>query len=1038
MGRIPEAEIERLKREVSVLGLAQERGVVLKQHGDELLGLCPFHDDKEPSLVINPGKNLWHCLGACQKGGSVIDWVMMDKKVEFRDAVGILKNLTPNPFPQREWGPERRESSAGSPRLSGEGKSEKDMKDSGGEVLGDSEQQPAAQSQKQLNRVIDFYHETLKKNPDALAYLKKRGIDKGIDRFKLGFCDRSYCQGLPSRQTKEGKRIREDLIATGILRKSGHEHFRGSLVIPVIDDKGVITEVYGRKTSDAGKLTKGTPVHLYLPGPHRGVWNVEAFLHSSEIILCESLIDALTFWCAGYGNVTCSYGIEGFTSDHMEAFRLYGIEKVLIAYDRDEAGDKAALALADKLIDEEGMECFRIQFPKGMDANEYALKVTPASKSLGLCIRKAVWMGKGKAPENHKPSPEKSSPEKPSHEKPSPLAPLPKLGEGNMGEHENTSVGRGLLREGSELLPEIKNGEVTIKSGDRRWRVRGLEKCLSFDSIRVNILVSKEDGFYVDTFDLYNARHRLSFIKQAAEELQLKEDVVKKDLGRVLLKLEELQEKQINKVLNPEKKEVKISEEDKTEALKLLKDPKLLDRILDDFEKCGVVGERTNKLVGYLSACSRKLERPLAIIIQSSSAAGKSALMESILSFFPLEEQVKYSAMTGQSLFYMGETNLKHKILSIAEEEGAEKASYALKLLQSEGELTIASTGKDPSTGRLETQEYHVEGPVMIFLTTTAIEIDEELLNRCIVLSVDENREQTRAIHDLQRFGQTLEGLLAHNEKSKILKLHQNAQRLLRPILVANPFAKSLTFLDNQTRSRRDHMKYLTLIRAITLLHQYQRPLKSVTRNGKEIQYIEVTPGDIEIANRLSHKVLGRSLDELAPQTRRLLVLLDEMIETRCKELEMERVDFRFSRKEIREYGALSYDQVRVHLERLVNLEYVLVHHGGRGQSFEYELVFDGDFNVHKQQMMGLIDVKNLKTNSTMTSLGGETAGFGGGLGAHLPPIGVPLGGEQTGVSTSNGGGESAKFGISSQNAHLDNEKNMTVVPYIGSGTDDV
>jgi len=141
--------------------------------------------------------------------------------------------------------------------------------------------------------------------------------------------------------------------------------------------------------------------------------------------------------------------------------------------------------------------------------------------------------------------------------------------------------------------------------------------------------------------------------------------------------------------------------------------------------------------MGYLAAVSRKLEQPLAIVVQSSSAAGKSALREAVLALMPEEERVQYSAMTGQSLFYMGETDLKHKILAIAEEEGAERASYALKLLQSEGKLTIASS-KDPQTGKLVTHEYHVEGPVMIFLTTTAIEVDEELLNRCIVLTVDE------------------------------------------------------------------------------------------------------------------------------------------------------------------------------------------------------------------------------------------------------------------------------------------------------------
>jgi DNA primase len=103
--------------------------------------------------------------------------------------------------------------------------------------------------------------------------------------------------------------------------------------------------------------------------------------------------------------------------------------------------------------------------------------------------------------------------------------------------------------------------------------------------------------------------------------------------------------------------------------------------------------------------------------------------------------------------------------------------------------LTIASTGKDPATGRLVTHQYRVEGPVMIFLTTTAIEIDEELLNRCLVLTVDEDREQTRAIHRIQREAQTLEGLLAKRRRRDVVARHRNAQRLLKPIPVVNPHA---------------------------------------------------------------------------------------------------------------------------------------------------------------------------------------------------------------------------------------------------------
>src|SRR3546814_10724084 len=135
-----------------------------------------------------------------------------------------------------------------------------------------------------------------------------------------------------------------------------------------------------------------------------------------------------------------------------------------------------------------------------------------------------------------------------------------------------------------------------------------------------------------------------------------------------------------------------------------------MDRILADFALCGVVGEAVNIQTGYLACVSRLLDRPLAISIQSSSAAGKSAMLDAVLAMMPSDAQVRYSAMTGQSLFYMGETNLKHRILAIAEEEGASSASYALKLLQSDGEVTIASTGKDAATGNLVTQQYRVEG----------------------------------------------------------------------------------------------------------------------------------------------------------------------------------------------------------------------------------------------------------------------------------------------------------------------------------------
>jgi len=351
--------------------------------------------------------------------------------------------------------------------------------------------------------------------------------------------------------------------------------------------------------------------------------------------------------------------------------------------------------------------------------------------------------------------------------------------------------------------------------------------------------------------------------------------------------------------------------------------------------------------------------------------------MDAVLSFVPPEDQAKYSAMTGQSLFYMGETNLKHKILAIVEEEGAERAAYALKLLQSEGALTIASTGKDGSTGRMVTQEYKVGGPVMIFLTTTAIKIDEELLNRCIVLSVDEDREQTRAIHQFQRRKQTLAGLLADQDRKATVTLHRNAQRLLRPLLVANPCAEALRFQDDKTRTRRDHVKYLTLIRAVALLRQYQRPIKKTEHNGQTVEYVEVALDDIAVANRLACEALGRSVDELPPQTQKLLALIDEMV----ARLGIDRADHRFSRRDVREFTHWGHTQLKVHLKRLEDMEYLLIHRGGRGQSFLYELLYDPPPDAQTKFLAKLIDVEQLKYeyDADRAGLGGEKSASGRG-----------------------------------------------------------
>ncbi|KAB3410470.1 toprim domain-containing protein, partial [Escherichia coli] len=701
----------------------------------------------------------------------------------------------------------------------------------------------------------------------------------------------------------------------------------GSLVVPVMDLNGQIREMYGRKIG--GDLRKGTPLHMYLPGTHGGVWNEQALIGSSSVVLCESLIDAMSFWVAGVRNVTAAYGVNGFTDEMRAALLAHGVKQVLIAYDNDPAGNEAAVKLASSLA-ADGIATFRVLFPAGMDANGYLCQVAEPEQAFSVLLDGAVPMSD--LADVASIAPQASA--EPAHltSLAADVAALPAVSAPAPGVSVET----------------LADGELMVALPGERWTIRGVSRKTNAAAMKVNaqVLDTESGVVFADAVDMMSARSRGGYARAAAAELGLAEGDLRRSLGKVLLALEHWQA-----APEPANAAPEMTPEDREAALELLRSPDLASRIAADMAACGVVGESTNLTAAYLAAVSRKLDRPLAVLIQSSSAAGKSSLMDAVLNLIPPEERLQYSAMTGQSLFYLGETNLQHKILAIAEEEGVRQAAYALKLLQSDGELTIASTGKDDASGNLVTKQYTVKGPVMLMLTTTAIDVDEELLNRCLVLTVNESREQTEAIHAAQRYAQTLEGLLAANEKSYITQLHQNAQRLLRPLNVVNPFASQLTFMSDKTRTRRDHMKYLTLIQAIALLHQYQREIKRVEHRGQVVEYIEVAREDIALANRLAHEILGRTLDEMPPQTRKLLTLIQQWVSDSGQAREA----MRFTRKQLRDAVQWGDTQLKIHLARLVEMEYLLVHR--RGLTFCYELLFDGDGSADGAHLCGLIDV---------------------------------------------------------------------------------
>ena len=348
MAMIPDDEIERIKRETDLAAVIRARGVELKPQGHDLVGLCPFHGDHDPSLRVTPGKGLWRCM-ACGATGNVIQFVQRFDGVSFRHAFELLKGGGAAAF---TGAPTCQPVKKGTvPRLASP-------------LTADADDQAA------LSQVLDYYHARLNENPVALAYLQKRGIgsEELIAAFRLGFVDRTLGLRLPQANRKEGAALRARLTRLGILRDTGHEHLRGRIVFPVIAENGEIGTVYGRAIDDGGKHDR----HLFLPGPQRGVWNPAA-LRSAEVIVTEGIIDALTWWQHGFRHVTTAYSAKALPEELLAALLAAKVKRVFLSFDRDPSGDEGTAAAAAQL-GAHGIEAYRVMLPPGLDTNAYALK----------------------------------------------------------------------------------------------------------------------------------------------------------------------------------------------------------------------------------------------------------------------------------------------------------------------------------------------------------------------------------------------------------------------------------------------------------------------------------------------------------------------------------------------------------------------------------------------------------------------------------------------------------------------------------------
>jgi DNA primase catalytic core len=880
-------DLTKLKQSVDLVAVVQSRGVKLVKQGKDFVGLCPFHKEKTPSFHVTPSKNLFHCLG-CHAGGSVIDFVMRQDGLTKSEAIAWLKENSGATFATRPAAPAT--SAASPPMLN--------PQDAG--TL--------------LQRVVTFYHRTLRKDAGGMAYLKKRNLsDAGmLEVFQTGYSNGTLHKALP----KSGALI-QSLKTLGVLNRRGQEHFRGCVTVPIFDAAGNVSGIYGRRVSDA------QPQHLYLPGPHRGVWNGTAAKINQTLFITEAILDGMSLWQAGFKNVMALYGANGWTDDHAQLLRENNTTGIYLCLDNDPAGEDATARLQNEILPPLVKHVHIVKWPEGVkDANEFFSPSRAGHQDFEALLAAAH------------PLPDDANPDA-----------VP-------------------LNAGDEKIEMTADGFIA-RYGSRRYQLRAIEQ-QGASRLRATVkAVSGEAAnagrFHIDTVDFYLSRSRRMFIGEAARLFRATVEIVEADVNRLIGQVETFAQ---NQLAGSQSQAVLVSDTDKAEALKLARHPDLTGEILRDMEKLGLIGEATNKLIGYLVMTSRKMPDPLALLTLSGSGSGKSHLQDTILCLCPDEELIKLTSLTDRALFYKGEDSLRNKVLAVEELAGAQGADYAIRNLISAKKLVIESTIKNPLTGKLETQVNTVHGPTAVFQTTTNPRTDAETRSRFIVISVDESPEQTRAILTAQRQSHTREGWRQRLAREAILKRHQAFQRLLKPLKVINPFEPLLSYPDESLLVRRDQPKYLNLILAVTFLHQLQRPVQNDAELG---DYIETTLDDIAIANEVAHELFGHSLDDLSQPGRELLELTHRHVR---RQATAKNPDVTFNRRELREAFKWGDTRLRTHLDELVEMEYVVPLSGRFGQRYQYRLVYEPEQHAEGGRFLaGLKSVEQLRKEANLAGV---------------------------------------------------------------------
>jgi len=904
---------------------------------------CPFHEDKTPSLQVYYKTDTAYCFSSnCKTHGKrldVIDFIMWmeagatatttDRHSAIKKAEGLLNG--------------------------------------NGQAAVKTELPRTAV----LERMYEYFRKGLLGSHPARHYAEGRGLD--VERLGYNSGQFHHRGRLDDAGLLDGCR-RVGLLING---NKGQSAFgKNCLVFPLKEKTGRIAGLYFRST-----VNEADQRHFYLKG-RQGLYPEYPVPETKTLVLTESVIDAASVPTGALTgmpqtSVLACYGTNGLTPEHISAITsLQSLTEIIFFFDGDKAGDAAVTKHSKTLHDEyPHVQISRVRPPDGEDVNSLAVNHAGEEAALftHLLKERTVLF----SPEGKRPAPTPPEKQTPSETTPVPPNPsslpasgfelpantslpassleLPANTSPSSTDHQPTDQqpptpippSTPPLQASSFQLNTTNKSRLTYHTAHLHITIWGGVSTEDLGRLKVSLHVKRPDNAnktFRDEVNLYSHVGVKRTINSIAQALEVSTTLVAGTIAALTEQLEtyRLKEREENSNLLIEKPYI-MSKEEITQAEKLLNSKTLVKDTLKLITNSGLVGEQKNGLLLYFLYLTRFFKEPLHAIILGHSGSGKTYLQTKLGACLPEEVVRNITGMSENTLYYSPKDYWSHKVLLIEDLDGVYQAFLALRELMSKQCIIKMTTDKD-AKGSNAQKALKVEGPVCVSGATTKEKIYEDNANRSFMLYVDESAHHLEEVMDYQR--RIKAGLVDEEEELRSRQLLKNAQRLLKPIRVVNPYATKLKIPDKVFKKLRTNEHYLRLIEVITFYHQRQREEKK-DKHGHA--YIGTTLKDIEWANYLAKETLLRKSDELSGQLRSFFEGLKAVIGQRPKEEQT------FYAKNIRELFRMNPMKVNRYLKELEQWGHIRQTGGNKKTGYEYAITNWDEYGSLKEGT-GILD----------------------------------------------------------------------------------